>query len=116
VRVIGPADDFWRVRISRVDTADAPDLDWRDDILYRRPPRSADVDVREWNVEAVRLEDDEVALIGSFVREEDAREFMGEAEVDLAVLTRAAFERKYLEEDISVQPDGTKNDGGSEEV
>jgi hypothetical protein len=107
MKVIGPAHEFWRVRLSRLDTADEPDLEWRDDILYREPPSSRLPDVREWNVEAVRLEDDEVALIASFSDEAEARAFLGEAQTDLADLTRSAFERKYLEGDLPTDADAT---------
>ena len=37
VRVIGNADEFWRLRITRVDTTQGLDFEWHDDILYREP-------------------------------------------------------------------------------
>ena len=110
MRVIGPSDEFWRVRLSRVDTAAEPDLEWRDDILYREPLSVTVADLREWNVEAVRLEDDDVALIGSFADEQEARAFLEEAESDLAELTRSAFERKYLESDLATDEDADSGD------
>ena len=115
MKVIGPADDFWRVRLSRVDTAEAPDLDWRDDILYRDPPTATGADLREWNVEAVRLEDDDVALIGSFADEGEARTLLEEAETDLSVLTRSAFERKYLESELAGSSGDARPEASAEE-
>ena len=35
VRMIGNADEFWRVRVTRVDTTDGFEFEWHDDILYR---------------------------------------------------------------------------------
>ncbi len=36
VRVIGNADEFWRLRITRVDTTQGLDFEWHDDILVPR--------------------------------------------------------------------------------
>lgn len=114
MKVIGPADDFWRVRLSRVDTAEAPDLDWREDILYREPPIASGTELREWNVEAVRLEDDDVALIGSFGDEGEARALLEEAETDLSVLTRSAFEHKYLESELAGSSGDVRTEASAE--
>jgi hypothetical protein len=37
-KTIGSAADFYRLRMMRLDASDAVDFEWRDDILYRRPP------------------------------------------------------------------------------
>ena len=39
--VIGGADEFYRLRVTRVDEGEPPDLEWRDDVLYRRPPEES---------------------------------------------------------------------------
>ena len=37
MQTIGAADEFWRLRLTRVDTTDELDFEWHDDILYREP-------------------------------------------------------------------------------
>ena len=34
---IGAAGDYYRLRLTHLDTVDGPDFEWREDILYRRP-------------------------------------------------------------------------------
>ncbi|MBI5232447.1 MAG: hypothetical protein HY876_09825, partial [Coriobacteriales bacterium] len=63
--VIGPAEDFWRLRLIRVDAEDEPDLEWRDDVLYREQQSAAPQAASVWRVEAVRLDDDVVWLLGA---------------------------------------------------
>jgi hypothetical protein len=97
---IGSAGDFYRVRVMRVDEGEAPDLDWRDDILYRRPPADAPQEVDVWRVEAVDVDDDEnVVVLASFSSGEDAHEWLETVEEDLAAMTRSQFESAYFPEE-----------------
>ncbi len=105
--VIGSAEEFYRLRLTRVDEGDAPDLEWRDDILYRRPPAD-EVDEHDvWRVEAVSVDDDEdVTVIGRLSSSEEAHDALETAVEDLGLMTRSEFERTYFpaEEDHRYLP------------
>ena len=99
IHVIGNADEFWRVRITRLDTTENFDLEWHDDILYRSPP-SPDQgdDVEVWHVEAVRLDDsDAVVRLGTCPTQLGARELAAEIGEDLATMTKSEFEIAYID-------------------
>ncbi len=100
-KAIGDASDFYRLRLIRLDESDAPDLEWRDDILYRRPPAQHPEEFDEFRVEAVDVDDEERAfVVGRFDSVEDARDFIETADEDLAVMTKSEFERTYFTEDV----------------
>ena len=98
VRVIGNADEFWRLRVTRVDTTQGLDFEWHDDILYREPHVEHGDEVQFWHVEAVRVDDAEtVVRLRTFPDENQAREFLTAAREDLADLTKSRFEQAYFE-------------------
>ena len=97
MRMIGSADEFWRLRLTRVDTTDDLDFEWHDDILYREPRVGTAADVELWHVEAVELEDNEaVVRIATFSEREEAESFFDRARDDLAELTKSQFEEAYV--------------------
>jgi DNA-directed RNA polymerase specialized sigma24 family protein len=103
---IGAASDFYRVRLTHLDGVEGPDFEWHQDILYRRPAPSAPEEYELYRVEAVALDDDEdMTPIGSFHGSDEAHEALGAASDDLAVLTRAEFEKRYFQE-VSVTEGG----------
>lgn len=94
---IGAARDFYRLRVIHVDDADAPDLEWRDDILWRRPPASRTEEYEMWRVEAVSLDDDtDVTPLGVFDSSDDGHQALAGAQEDLDDLTRSEFEERYF--------------------
>jgi hypothetical protein len=94
---LGAASDFYRLRLLHVDDADLPDLDWRDDILWRRPPTQSIDEFELWRVEAVAVADEEdITVIGVFDSQADGHEALAGAEEDLAELTRSEFEERYF--------------------
>lgn len=94
---LGMAADFYRVRVLRLDEEDAPDLEWREDILYRDPPAQTVSERACWIVQAVDITDDEhTNRLAAFEELEDARAFVEAAEEDLPDLTRAEFEARYF--------------------
>jgi hypothetical protein len=95
--VIGGADEFYRLRVTRVDEGEPPDLEWRDDVLYRRPQPETLDESDVWRVEAVSADDDEdVTVIAELRSSEEAHEALMSAGEDLAVMTRSEFERTYF--------------------
>jgi len=98
VHVIGNADEFWRLRLTRLDTTERFDFEWHDDILYREPKVDPGDEVEFWNVEAVRLDDREtVARLRIFGSQDEAREFMAAVAEDLAEMTKSQFESVYVD-------------------
>lgn len=94
---IGSAADFYRLRVMTVDTTDAVDLEWRDDILYRRPPAAAIVDEEAYTVEAVLLDDEDTTFtLGTFPNTAAAHEWLNAREEDLAGMTKSEFEEAYF--------------------
>lgn len=94
---IGRAADFYRLRVTAVDTTDAVDFEWRDDILYRRPPSQLIEDEQSFVVEAVVLDDDSSTVtLGAFGDSRKANEWMYSAADDLDEMTKSEFEAAYF--------------------
>ncbi len=95
--MIGLAADFYRLRVVRVDETDEPDLDWRDDILWRDPPEQVVGETLSFRVEAVEVDDETAAVpLAEFADSATAHEALADAEVDLATLTKSQFEERYF--------------------
>jgi hypothetical protein len=104
IRVIGDADEFWRLRVTRLDTTDNFDFEWHDDILYRQPHPNPGDEVELWHVEAVRLDDpDTVARLATFFSQMEARAALAAIAEDLAEMTKSEFESTYI--DVAQQGD-----------
>jgi len=100
VGIIGSADEFWRLRVTRVDTTDDLDFEWHDDILYREPTVQTADDIELWHVEAVSLSDPEhVVRVATFTERADAELFFDRSSGDLVEMTRSQFEDSYLSPD-----------------
>lgn len=96
-RVIGNADEFWRLRLTRVDTSEDLDFEWHADILYRQPRMTASGDVEVWIVEAISAESyDTVVALAQFPERDEAEAFLERARLDLEQMTKSQFETAYL--------------------
>jgi hypothetical protein len=96
--MIGNADEFWRLRITRLDTTENFEFEWHDDILYRNPAPDLGDEVESWYVEAVRLDDpDSVARLATCVTEGEARDTLNAVAEDLAQMTKSEFEISYVD-------------------
>ncbi|MHB9002714.1 MAG: hypothetical protein ACYC6C_01435 [Coriobacteriia bacterium] len=97
-KTIGAASDFYRLRITMMDQSEEPDLDWRDDILYRQPPTERLRESEAYAIEAVLVDDEEavspVAIYGSA---DEAHSALDAMEEDLSELTRSEFEARYFD-------------------
>jgi hypothetical protein len=101
-QIIGSADEFYRLRVVTVDASDAPDLDWREDILWRRPVPDGGSESVLQRLEAVDLADGETAwTLGEFATTSEAHEAMQETDLDLRGMTKSQFEDAYLHDDES---------------
>lgn len=95
--MIGAADEFWRLRTTKVDTTDELDFEWHDDILYREPMTEQADEVELWHIEAVSTGDDEtVVRIRTFSDRTSAQDFLEAANEDLHEMTKTQFEGAYL--------------------
>jgi hypothetical protein len=96
-RPIGPACDFYRLRVTRIDAGGDVEFDWRDDVLWRSAPPDSMPESDIWVLEAVTLDAQEfVTPIAVFPDADEAREALVEATEDLDEMTRAEFEAEYL--------------------
>jgi len=98
IHVIGNADEFWRLRLTRLDTTENFDFEWHDDILYRQPVVAQGDEVERWHVEAVRLDDPDVVVrLGTFDEQNEAQDFMSAVSEDLGDMTKSEFEIAYVD-------------------
>ncbi|HQH68825.1 MAG TPA: amidohydrolase family protein, partial [Candidatus Hydrogenedentes bacterium] len=80
----------YRLRVMAIDTTDAVDFEWREDILYRRPPSTEIVDEEAYTVEAVLLDDDDIAFpLKTFADAAGAHAWLAERELELAEMTKS---------------------------
>ena len=99
VRMIGDADEFWRIRFTRVDTTDNFDFEWHDDILYRTPSVDPGDEVEYFHVEAVRVDDpDEVVRVATFSNADQAKTLVAELKDALPQMTKSQFEATYFKD------------------
>jgi len=95
-KIIGPASEFFRLRVTRVDEPEEPTLDWRDDILYRTPPQDTDAIDLEYLVEAVDTRDDGIAhCIARFDSGAEAHDALIGIQEDLEEMTLSTFVERY---------------------
>lgn len=99
MRIIGSADEFWRLRLTRVDTTEELDFEWRDDVLYREPRVAPVEELELWHAEAIRLDDNDVVIrLATFHERRHAETFLDQARDDLTEMTKSQFEAAYLSE------------------
>jgi len=98
-KTIGKASDFYRLRVMTVDTTGEVEIEWRDDILYRRPLNEVIEDEQVHRVEAVLLDDDEVTFaLAGFDATHEAYDWMRDREEDLREMTKSEFEATFFPE------------------
>jgi hypothetical protein len=97
MKIIGPATDFWRVRLVRVDTTNDLDFEWHEDILYRQPPVTDVGEVGLWRIEAIRTDDlDVIVCVASLESRQRAEELFELVSEHLRDMTKSQFEEMYL--------------------
>lgn len=97
MKIIGSAADFYRVRVISIDTTEDINLEWRDDVLYRRPVTEQLDEERAFMVEAVALDDEERTItIASFEDASEASAWADERQNELSDMTKSDFEERYF--------------------
>ncbi|PKQ30290.1 MAG: hypothetical protein CVT60_01110 [Actinobacteria bacterium HGW-Actinobacteria-10] len=100
-KTIGAASDFYRLRITMMDQSEEPDLEWRDDILYRQPPAERLREGEAYAIEAVLLDDEEdVSPVAVYESADAAHAAIDAIQDDLSELTRSEFEARYFDPEI----------------
>jgi len=94
-RTFGSADDFYRIRIIRVDVPDELEWEWRDDILWRTPEADAQLTTLRYRIEVVDKDSSEARAIAEVEDPGAAREVAETADEDLAQLTKRQFDARY---------------------
>lgn len=96
--VIGDAGEFYRLRVMHLDDTGTPDLEWREDILYREPPRQVLGESAYWRVEVVSVTDDSVvASLGEYDSQTEAEQRVADAQEDLDGMTKSQFDSRFIE-------------------
>lgn len=95
MRVFGKAADFYRLRVIKVTEDSDVDLNWREDILYRRPP-GVSMTTKAWYViQAVMIDNESAYNLKRFASGEAAMRFKDRAEELLRELTKQEFEERF---------------------
>lgn len=101
-KVIGPAVEFFRLRLIHIDQGGDSEFEWRDDVLWRDEPVSFAAESDAWVLQAITLDEAEAVLpIASFGERDEALAALEEATADLEAMTRTEFEGEYLHESAS---------------
>lgn len=94
-RVFGSADDFYRIRVLRVDIPDELEWEWRDDVLWRRIPEGEHASTPRFRIQAVTKDTSEALTLAEVESAASAREVAEAADEDLALLTKRQFDARY---------------------
>lgn len=95
MRVFGKASDFYRLRVIKVNEDSEVDLEWQEDILYRRPA-GAPMTTKIWYVvQAVAIDDESAHILKRLATGDAAMRFKDRAEELLKELTKQEFEARF---------------------
>lgn len=95
-KVIGPANDFYRVRLFEIICEFPAELDWKEGASYFPPPIEEGKSLRKFLIEFVELETKIVYPWRYFVDKDKALKAFEEIQEDLTTLTKSQLEKKYL--------------------
>lgn len=96
-KIIGPAKEFYRLRIVKLSELDEPSLDWADDVLYRRPVVEPLGTSDSYVVEVVGINDEVVVCLTEPMHSHsEALSFLERAQDDLSDSTLSDFKAKYF--------------------
>ena len=95
-KVIGNADDFYRIRLVRLATQEVPHLAWKNGFTDQNEPveNNSEPEIN-YQVEIVNLDSRRKHLISSHSKQSKASDQIHLLEDDLTSLSRIQFEDKY---------------------
>lgn len=94
-KTIGKASDFYHVRLITLKENSLPEVEWREDILYRTSEASQEKVVISYNLEVVNIDSRKTYLIKNYPNKAVAAEKLKEMQDDLEILNKRGFEDKY---------------------
>lgn len=95
MRVFGKASDFYRLRVLKVNEDSELDLDWRDDILFKKPQNQPMTTKIWYVVQAVSVDTESPYNLKRFSTGEAAMRFKDKVEDVLRELTKQQFEERF---------------------
>lgn len=95
MRVFGKASDFYRLRVLKVSEDSDIDLDWQEDILFRRRAYPKMTTKNWYVVQAVAVDDETAHELRRFTTGEAAMRFKDRVEELLRDLTKQEFEDRF---------------------
>ncbi len=103
---IGPAADFYRLRLRSLDAIGEPDLEWREDTWYRAQTAEVPSGRLSYLIEAVELDDPDTAhVVASSADYDEALALRAHAQEDLDELTRSRFEAIWIRQGVDETSD-----------
>ncbi|MDI6717288.1 MAG: hypothetical protein QME63_10165 [Actinomycetota bacterium] len=107
-KAFGQADDYYRVRLLRVEEELPADLEWRDDILFIEPEYPGKLKVT-YRLQLVTKDSREVFEIASVSNRKEAKKRYKEALDDLRDLSKMDFDEKYGVDSSALIEEGNKD-------
>ncbi len=96
VKIIGPANEFYRARLFEIICEFPAELDWKEGISYFSPPPEKGKSLRKFLIEFVELESRKAYQWKYFINKQEAIKAFEEVQEDLSTLTKSQLEKKYL--------------------
>ena len=99
-RIIGPANEFYRLRVTHLDEGGDVEFDWRQDVLWRSPDFEPQQESDIWVLEAVTLDELEtVTPLMMSATSGEAHDALAQAQADLDSMSKSEFESAYIQQD-----------------
>ena len=96
MRVFGKAADFYRLRVLKINEESGPELDWHEDILFKKPPAEEVSSAVSYVLQAVSIDSEKAYLLQRFEDGEKAVRERNKIDELLRELTTQEFEAKFL--------------------
>lgn len=105
MKTFGKANDFYRIRVIKVNEDSEPDLQWSEDILIRKP-KNHEGKTKVWYlVQAVGVDSEQVFTIRRFKSGNSATRFREKAGELIKESTKHEFEQSFPDIDFETAQD-----------
>ncbi|HDP70045.1 MAG TPA: hypothetical protein ENN38_04455 [Actinobacteria bacterium] len=96
IKIFGKANEFYRVKLVKLNKNEPEEFDWKEDILYKIPPKKFSViNETEYLVMVVNIDTNEGHNLNRYKSSTQAEKKIKLIEEDLKELTKIQFETKY---------------------